>query len=565
MKRTWKVLPLMLCLMLLISCIAAPAFAAKKDKTPEVFPPSGNLEFSDAITRELNVAIDGDPLKVTQYEDYYLAEPLSTEQRISIYVPETATKESPVILCVNNSGWMANSYASRTKVAKDDPETVGEYSAHDDKDKVGMILSKGYVLVSYGCRSRIDKPGDDGLYEGHSPATVADTKAVIRYLRANNELLPAGDLGRIIITGTSGGGALSTLIAASGDSTDFYPYLYDIGAAGMEKDGDSYVSTLSDAVFGVIAYCPITDLPNADAAYEWTYADTRLALQDIDFNTDPNGKPIKNYTTDAGTVNPEVSAYLADLYCTYVDSLGLTLEDGTPLSSENLKDAIIGLMKTEIEESVEEIGIEQMKADIDAASKNEQGEAGAKDWLVLNADGTYTYDFAKHLNWICANKALKVVCAFSNKGLPWAATNEDSLFGTTAYEYSAFEPWSWDHDSVEGNGCGKDDTGLTWDEFMATEEGQYLALQMRMSNTVEYLNDHEGEDAGVKAPFWYVRYGMNDRDSSFAVETILRYSMSNNTSIKDMSFEFAWLKPHAGDYDVTEAYTWLDGVLPAAA
>jgi hypothetical protein len=206
-----------------------------------------------------------------------------------------------------------------------------------------------------------------------------------------------------------------------------------------------------------------------------------------------------------------------------------------------------------------------MKADIDAASKNEQGEAGAKDWLVLNADGTYTYDFAKHLNWICANKALKVVCAFSNKGLPWAATNEDSLFGTTAYEYSAFEPWSWDHDSVEGNGCGKDDTGLTWDEFMATEEGQYLALQMRMSNTVEYLNDHEGEDAGVKAPFWYVRYGMNDRDSSFAVETILRYSMSNNTSIKDMSFEFAWLKPHAGDYDVTEAYTWLDGVLSAAA
>ena len=100
---------------------------------------------------------------------------------------------------------------------------------------------------------------------------------------------------------------------------------------------------------------------------------------------------------------------------------------------------------------------------------------------------------------------------------------------------------------------------------MATEEGQYLALQMRMSNTVEYLNDHEGEDAGVKAPFWYVRYGMNDRDSSFAVETILRYSMSNNTSIKDMSFEFAWLKPHAGDYDVTEAYTWLDGVLSAAA
>ncbi len=456
---------------------------------------------------------------------------------------------------------MANSYSSRTKVAKDDPDTVAEYSSHDDKDKVGMILSKGYVLVSYGCRGRNDKPGEDGLYLGHSPATVADTKAVIRYLRQNNDLLPAGDLDRIIITGTSGGGALSTLIAASGDSTDFFPFLYEIGAAGIEKDGEAYSSTLSDAVFGVIAYCPITDLPNADAAYEWTYADTRLALQDIDFNKEPDGKSLVLYKADDATVNEEVSAFLSELYVDYVDKLGLKLDDGTPLTSANLKDAIIGLMEQEIEESVQEIGTEQMTADIDEASKNEKDEAGAKDWLVLNKDGSFSYDFVKHLNWVAANNKLKVVCAFSNKGLPWAATNEDTLFGTTAYGYSAFEAYSWDHDSVEGNGCGKDDTGLTWDEFMATEEGAFLKLQMRMTNTIEYLNDYEGEDAGTKAPFWYVRYGMNDRDSSFAVETILRYSIANNPDIQDMSFEFTWLKPHSGDYDVTEAYAWLDSVL----
>ena len=564
MKRAFKALTLCLCVALLLGSFCSPAFAAKKDKKPEVFPPSGNLEFSDAISRELHVTVDGEALSVTQYEDYYLADPLSTEQRISIYVPETATKESPVILCVNNSGWMANSYSSRTKVAKDDPETVAEYSSHDDRDKVGMILSKGYVLVSYGCRSRNDKADEEGTYKGHSPATVADTKAVIRYLRANNELLPAGDLSHIVITGTSGGGALSTLIAASGDSTDFFPYLYEIGAAGVEKEGDAYVSSLSDAVFGVIAYCPITDLPNADAAYEWTYADTRLALQDVDFNSDPDGKTLVLYNTADATVNEEVSAYLAELYAVYVDSLGLVLDDGTPLTSANLKDAIIGLMEAEIAESINEIGADQMKADIEDGSKNENGEAGAKDWLTINDDGGFTYDFGKHLNWVAANNKLKVVCAFSNKGLPWAATNEDSLFGTTAYEYSAFEPYSWDHDSVEGNGCGKDDTGLTWEEFMATEEGAFLNLQMRMSNTVEYLNDREGEDAGTKAPFWYVRYGMNDRDSSFAVETILCYSIANNPDVQDMSFELAWLKPHSGDYDVTEAYAWLDGVLAEA-
>ena len=555
----------MLCVILIFSCISSPALAAKKEKKPEVFPPSGNLEFTDAISRELNVTIDGEPLKVTQYEDYYLAEPLSTEQRISIYVPETATKDSPVILCVNNAGWMANSYSSRTKVAKDDSETVAAYSSNDDNDKVGMILSKGYVLVSYGCRGRNDKPGEDGLYLGHSPATVSDTKAVIRYLRQNDGLLPAGDLDRIVITGTSGGGALSTLIAASGDSTDFFPFLYEIGAAGIKKEGEAYVSTLSDAVFAVIAYCPITDLPNADAVYEWTYADTRLTLQNIDFNNDPDRKALVYYTTGDATVNEEVSSYLAELYVSYVDGLGLKLDDGTPLTAENLKDAIISLMEEEIKESIQEIGVEQMAADIEEGSKNEKNGAGAKDWLALNGDGSFSYDFAKHLAWVAANTKLKVVCAFSNKGLPWSATNEDTLFGTTDYEYSAFEAYSWNHDSIVGNGSGLDDTGLSWEEFLATDEGKVLALQLRMSNAIDYLNDTEGDDAGIKAPYWYVRYGMNDRDSSFAVETILRYSIANNPDVEEMSFEFAWLKPHAGDYDVSEAYAWLDRVLAEAA
>ena len=70
-------------------------------------------------------------------------------------------------------------------------------------------------------------------------------------------------------------------------------------------------------------------------------------------------------------------------------------------------------------------------------------------------------------------------------------------------------------------------------------------------------------DASIKAPNWYVRYGMNDRASSFAVETILRYSIWNNEEIRNKNFEFAWLKVHLGDYDVTEAYAWLDSVLAA--
>ena len=553
---------LSLLMAVMMAAMPLTSFAEIKsgEEEEEILPPSGNLDFADAIQKELTVLVDGEQMKVTEYEDFYIPEPTLEDQRISIYVPEGATADSPIILCVNNAGWMMNSYKSRTKVAKDDPDNLAEYSSSDDSDKVGMILSKNYVLVSYGCRARNDDPVN-GIYNGHSPATVADTKAVIRYLRYNQEALPAGNTDQIIITGTSGGGALSAVIGASGDSSDFYPYLYEIGAAGVTQEGDAYVSDISDSVYAVIAYCPITDLPNADAAYEWTYGATRSELAGVDFNTNPDKPANIYYTEDAGTLNEEISGILSDTYSAYVDGLGLTLDDGSALTGENLQDAIIGLMETEIAESMEEIGTEQMLADIGAAANGRGESAGPQDWVVFDDDGGFTYDFAKHLNYVASNTKLKVVCAFSNAGLPWAATNEDSLFGSKEYAYSAFEEYSWNNDSVADNGCGRDDTGLDWNAFLETEEGQDLSLQLRMTNAIAYLNDSEGEDAGVKAPYWYVRYGMNDRDSSFAVETILRYSITNNADVENADFEFAWLKPHSGDYDVTEAYAWLDDVL----
>lgn len=62
---------------------------------------------------------------------------------------------------------------------------------------------------------------------------MTDTKAAIRYLRHNRKALSAGDPDKIFVTGTSGGGALSTLIAASGNSPDYFPSLHEIGAAGI--------------------------------------------------------------------------------------------------------------------------------------------------------------------------------------------------------------------------------------------------------------------------------------------------------------------------------------------
>lgn len=535
---------------------------ADSSKEEEVMPPTGNLDISDALTQELTVKVDGKEMKVTEYIDVYLPEPSISDQRISVYVPEGATAESPIILCVNNSGWIANSWASRTKVANDDPEEVAEYSSNDDNDKVGAILFRNCVLVSYGGRSR-NQEAVDGKYDGHAPGIVADTKAVIRYLRNNADTLPAGDTEKIVITGTSGGGALSAVIGASGNSTDYFESLYEIGAAGIEKQDDgTYTSTINDDVFGVIAYCPITDLGNACAAYEWTYKDTRAALEGVNFETDPDKEENIWYNQDDHTVDSETSELLAGYYKDYVDQLGLKLDDGTPLTSDNLKDAIIDLMEDEIEISIEEYGVDTMKKDLEVIPTNGKDANDPLDWVTFGDDGSFTYDYEKHLTYVASNTKLKVVSAFSNAGLGYGPTNEDSLFGSKDVEYCAFNPYSWDNDTVEGNGCGLDDTGLTWDEYMETEDGQALAKQIRMTNAVAYLNDKEDNDAsGVKAPNWYVRHGMNDRDTSFALETVLRYSITNNSDIQNANFKFAWLQPHKGDYDVTEAYAWLDEVL----
>lgn len=497
------------------------------------------LSFSYAVAEPMTAKVDGKDVNITLYTATYVTKPnREADQKILIYIPENATKDSPIIFNVNNGGWRSDSLDQATKI-----EAGKDYDGTNDK--IGVALKEGYVVVSYGARGRGDGlTGDE--YLGHSPATMTDTKAAIRYLHLNKDLLPAGNTERIVITGTSGGGALSTVIAASGNSSDYFESLYEVGAAGITKTADGrYINTGRDDVYATIAYCPITDFRGADMAYEWTYNTTRERLY--------NENLMSFKGADQATVM-ENSKILADAYPAYVESLGLKDENGKPLTADGLKAGIIALMNTEIEESIKEIGIEQMKKDIADSTYNDSK------WLTINDDGTYTYDYNEHLYFVARNTALKISCAFSNVGTGYGEfMNEDNLFGAPNQEYCPFEFRSWELDSIAGNGVGKDDTGLSWTEFLATDAGKAVSKQIRMTSAVDYLTDKT--DDSTVAPYWYVRHGMKDRDTSFAVEGTLYYSMINESAIKDVDFEFAWLQPHAGNYDVAEAYAWLKTIL----
>ncbi len=513
-------------------------------------PEDQALSFADAVGEKYEVTLDGAPLGITKYLVTYVADPIQmadetvgqngatqtgldiySRQKMYVYVPDTSADDpgAAIILQVDNAGWM-------NSPVRDVLPAGGEYASDTDKDAIGAALKAGYIIARAGTRSR-GITAADGTYPGHAPAAVVDAKAAIRYLRLNDEEMP-GSAEKIVITGTSGGGALSVAVAASGNSPDYYSYLQEIGAAGIDASGSS---TLTDDVLATIAYCPITDLDHADLAYEWQYGATRLLDGD---------------TTDEMKA---VSAELAAEYPAYLAGLGLKLEDGTPLDAETMPDAIEALVRA---------GVEKAMADGETVTDlGEEWALGNKSvtngWLDVDndANSVVSIDYGKYLEFVVAVSPLKKIPAFDNFGTSLqGGMNESNLSGDETEEYSHWLEWSWENDVISGNNVGLDDTSMDYDQFMGTDAGKAVAAQMQMLNPMPYLiSDTEGDSA----PYWYVRHGMRDRDTSFAVEVALFYAIQNDATVKDANCALAYMQPHSGDYDVQEAYAWLAAVLAA--
>jgi hypothetical protein len=519
---------------------------------------AGPLDLPTTPTATLTVTVDDTPLTVQSYRVVYVANPVQVMndptnpslgfttdyQAMNIYVPENATASSPIILQDGNSGWQGNKVATPV-VANGVCLTTGSTTGTTAcAQKTAVALKAGYVIVSFGIRSRgqSGKEGKDmaGNYIGHAPAQTVDTKAAIRYLRYNAAAI-AGDTNRMIITGTSGGGGQGVATAASGNSPDFYPYLYKIGAAGITYDSQSgtYSSTINDDLFGTVLYCPITDLDHADGAYDWMYGQTRTEL---------NVYAPGTYST----AQLAASDFLKTNYATYFNGLDLKDQNGNLLTANNLGDALKGILEKEIREACAEVGPTQMYTDT-------HGTLAYKDdsWYTVTADcSAATIDLDKYLYFIARNQTLKNPPAFDNYQTELSySQNESNLSGTATQPYSHFAEWSWDHNAGAVTGVGLNNTGLTWQQFILTDAGKAVLQQMKMINPMPYLT---GDAANAdSAPYWYYRHGMRDRDTAFPVPVALYYAALSNSDVSNVNFELTWLKTHSGDYDVPEAYEWV--------
>ena len=576
-----------------------------------------SLAFDKSKYTTITVTLDGVSTPVRWYREVcYVGKPMQLApvqsagavdnqacgyQNMNIFVREAdaARQDNAILLNVNNAGWLASYQGGKGGWNGTDPITGsnyagadivngGSYVSNSDTDKKGAALARGFVYINMASRSRgATAPAgvyDDGIYQGKAPAAIVDAKAAGRYLRLTDGAMP-GNASRIVVNGTSGGGAQSTQLGATGDSADYAPYLKAAGAAGIDADGRSSVS---DSVYAVVAYCPIQDMGSADLAYEWMFnvLNTRALVsadQKAGLIVDASG----NELVRASNPDPAGSAALMAKFVAYQASLGLKAEDGTPLTTDNMLPALQAEIRKAASAYVKSgKPIVAYNAFGSAAANGVAGGSGTlsyqNDFIDIDPSGTVTnFNMGNYLKFVAKQARLKAVPAFDQVGqTPALATTptadtikagtavygnysggESNLFGTAAQVYANFTEYGWNNnnggDAVnpKQGDVGLKNTGLTW---AANPQQASLLNQYKMINALPYV----GKTDGITT-HWRIRVGARDRDTSFTVAYNLSRALKADAKVRDVDYALHWDQGHAGNYDVLNAFAWIDQRLAA--
>ncbi len=298
-KVTLTMAALMTCL--LAACGSSSAGQSKTEDTPQDGSIVTNLEKIDMSKWMYH----SDDNVYYQTGIPYCETPADTAyETLAVFVPgdyfSGTDNGDGTYTCKVNSDANVNGYTAQNAPIVMPIETPG-YSAQaalTGYTSLTEYMEAGLVYVHAGCRGR----------DAGAPAGVTDLKAAIRYLRYTDETTP-GDAEKIFVFGMSGGGAQSAIVGAAGDSALYDPYLEQIGA----------VQGVSDAVYGSMDWCPITNLDSADEAYEWMMGVTRSGLSD-----------------DEQAISDALAASFAD----YINQAGIKDEAGNVLTLEESADGI---------------------------------------------------------------------------------------------------------------------------------------------------------------------------------------------------------------------------------
>ena len=481
----------------LLAALAAPAFAApaQKAELPR-FPTPKNLNFAQVQGKNQSFELNGQTIRYRAFENIvYVLKPADTRyQTLNVYIPEAyfsggsidgyTAQTAPIFFPNNIGGYM--------------PATAGQpendQRAGGKPNAIMLALSKGYVVASVGARGRTEA-------NGRAPAAIVDLKAAVRYLKANDAKM-AGDARKIISNGTSAGGALSALLGTSGNVREYAPYLRALGAANATDD-----------IFAVSAYCPITNLEHADAAYEWQFNGVndyeKIDISMLDYRVQRK--------TVRGTQTAEqirLSDGLKNLFPAYVNSLKLKNAQGVPMTLDNNGN---GSFKAQIESML-----------VQSAQKalDEGKDLSGQTWLTLENGKVKAADFSAYAKFVGRQKTAP---AFDGVDL---STGENNLFGDAQTQAKHFTAFGAQNNTVQG--------AQTAD-----------AATVRIMNAMNFIRR-----GGTQ--HYRIRVGENDRDTSLAISQLLALKLQAHG--KNVDYALPWGVGHGGDYDLDELFAWMKDV-----
>ena len=476
-----------------------------------------SLAFDAKNYESMSTTVDNKEIKYRAFEYIpYVANPIDIDQQyMNIYVPEEYfnngtingynTQTAPIFMPNAVGGYMP-SQAMTPKVENGKPNSVL------------YALSRGYVVASPSTRGRTNK-ASDGNFIGKAPAVIVDLQAATAYLHANDSAMP-GNANRIITNGTSAGGGVSLLQGATGNSSDFQPYLQALGAA-----------TAATNVYAVSAYAPITNLDAADMAYEWSYngitsfnkvtmGQGELPQANVGGNSAPPQRTTQRVNLNADDLS--YSKMLSEHFPDYVNNLQLRDSLGRVLKLDKNGN---GTFKNYVKEFI-------VAAANKAAAK---GTDLSKHTYLVRDNKTGTI---KDINWEAYNHFVsrsKAPGAFDSRAND---TGENNLFGTSTTDNNHFTITAALHDS-------------TANQDVYVENAKIVT----MMNPMNYL----GSPAATNARFYRIRYGTADSNTSVAIPLIVGTRAQNLGYRVDMTTPFD--VDHSGDYDLEELFNWMDNIV----
>ena len=535
---------------------------------------------ADSSYETLAVFVPGDYFSGTENGDGTYTCEINPDASVNGYSAKTA----PIVMPIETPGYTAQaaltSYTSLT-----------EY------------MEAGLVYVHAGCRGR----------DAGAPAGVADLKAAIRYLRYTDEDTP-GDAERIFVFGMSGGGAQSAVVGVSGDSDLYTPYLEQIGA----------VQGVSDAVYGSMDWCPITNLDSADEAYEWMMGVTRSGLSE-----------------DEQAISDAMAAAFAE----YINNLGIKDEKGSVLTLEesaegiyqsgSYYDYIVAVIEESLNHFLEDT---EFPYDSSASTGNDGGPGGMggfgrpegngfggfggtdgetdgeREFRGMDGnggfggtgDGSYeendnisrtdtsngitisgTYETVEdYIDALNANGTWVTYDAESNTASITGIEDFVTAFKSTSKNLGAFDQLdAGQGENVlfgygDGNGAhfdavlaeilndlGNDYASDFASDLQKTDALGYTAEQrLNMYTPLYYLLDsEEGYGTSTPAKYWRIRTGIAQSDTSLTTEVNLALALENYSGVESVDFATVWGQQHVKaertGNSTTNFIEWVNGCM----